>query len=40
MTLAGFPSQMSKAGCWMARENEKDNGQGSRDLNLAFMAFK
>ena len=24
----------------MARENENVNGQGSRDLNLTFMAFK
>jgi hypothetical protein len=26
------------AGCWTARANENANAQGSRDLNLTFMA--
>jgi len=37
-TWLSSPRQISKAGCWMARANENDNGQGSRDLNLTFMA--
>src|ERR1039458_5402108 len=38
-TWASSPIQISKAGCWMAREKEKDRAQGSFDLNRAFMAF-
>jgi len=39
-TLAWWPCQISKAGCWMARANENANAHGSRDLNRTFMAFK
>jgi len=39
-TLASWPFQSSRAGCWMARANENASAQGSRDLNLTFIAFK
>ena len=40
VTFSSLPCQISKAGCWMARANENANAQGSRDLNLTFIAFK
>jgi len=39
-TLPSWPFQISPAGCWMARENEKATAQGSRDLNLNFTSWR
>ena len=42
-TLRLLASQISSAGCWMARAKENVSAHGSRDagaLNLTFMAFK
>ena len=39
-TLPSWPFQISPAGCWMARENEKATAQGNRDLNLKFTSCR
>ena len=38
-TFSSSPRQISRAGCCMARANEKVSAQGSRDLNRTFIAF-
>ena len=38
-TSDSWPDQISSAGCWIARANEKVSGQGILEAKRTFIAF-